>query len=148
MDVFAAFEKDSGKFVAYSLINKGERCINLSVLKTDPVAEKKGVNAALIYFILLFYENDIKEGCYISNGQRNINHITNFNEYLIKQFCFRRAYCTLNIKYKWFVKVVVKMLFPFRKILQKYDTKIGIIHKVNGVLTMEDVVRKQRRSKP
>ena len=77
---------------------------------------------------------------YICDGERNVLHKTNFHDYLEKYFLFRRAYCRLHIQYRPIIKPFVNLLYPFRKLLKKAD-RISLIHKVNGVLFMEEIRR-------
>ena len=81
---------------------------------------------------------------YICDGARSISHETAFQDYLEKYFEFRKAYCELNIKYnpKW--KLTIKFLYFFRKIFRLLEG-IGIIHQINGIMKMEEIVRGQKR---
>lgn len=141
--VFAAFDKQDGALAGYSLVRKEEKYIGFDVQKTNPEYEKKAVNAALVKRILDCYADELKSGSYICDGARNIMHETNFQGYLEKYFMFRRAYCTLNIKYKVGVKLLVKLLYPFRKIIAKMNN--GLCKRISGVLRMEHVIRKQNK---
>ena len=99
------------------------------------------MNAALIASYLNYYAEDIKKGKYISNGTRNIIHETNFNEDLCKKYGFRKAYCKLNIKYRFPIGIFVRILFPLRKKINN-ETKIGNL--ILSVLKMEEICRKNR----
>lgn len=103
--------------VGYSVLRKKNGVIYFDVEKTDPDSEKDGVNAATVYGILNYYKDELKNGCYICDGEKPINHQTHFQDYLEKYFGFRKAYCKLNVKYKKGVGAVVKILYPFRKVL-------------------------------
>ena len=81
-------------------------------------------------------------GKYICDGARSISHETNFQDYLEKYFGFRKAYCKLHIAYNPRVKWIVKMLFPFRKMLHRFD-QIGFVHQINSVLYMEELCRSE-----
>ena len=92
--------------------------------------EKNGVNFALVYGIVNYFQEKIEKGAYLSDGARNVLHETNFQEFLIKYFEFRRAYCILNIKYRGFMALLIKLLYPLRKILRK--GKVGALLKLDG----------------
>ena len=77
---------------------------------------------------------------YMCDGERNILHDTNYHDYLIKKFGFRRVYCKLNIKYKNYITVIVNCIYPFRKIIEKVNKKF--IKRIYGVLKMEEIRRK------
>lgn len=138
--VYGAFFTKSERLCGYAWYRKEEGYINLAVLKTDPEYEKYGLNAAIVHKILIDEEEFLKSGGYICDGQRSINHETAFQDYLEKYFGFRKAFCNLHIAYNPKIKWIIKVLFPLRKILRLFDG-IGIVHSVNSVLKMEEIVR-------
>lgn len=143
-NVYGAFHKESGKLCGYSYITIKPSFINFDVLKTIPYYEKFGLNAALVYRLVDDYNELLSNGGFICDGERSINHETAFQDYLEKYFNFRKAYCTLNIAYNPKIKWLVKTLYLFRKVLLKLDN-INIIHLVNALLKMEDIVRIQNK---
>lgn len=140
--VYGVFFRETGKLVGYSLIQNHLEYANLCVQKTNPNYEKYQINAALICGMMEDYSNKLGQNYYICDGSRNIAHETHFQDYLEKYFGFRKAYCRLHIHYRPIVKIVVKGLFPFRRYIKKMDD-IGIFHKINAVLMMEQIVRSQ-----
>ena len=139
--VFGAFFRETGELAGYALLSQvSDNFINFSVLKTNPVFEKYSVNAALCERIVSHFDCFLSKGGIICDGSRSISHETNFQDYLEKYFGFRKAYCKLHIAYNPRIKWLVKMLCPFRRILQKFD-KIGFIHQINSVLYMEELCR-------
>ena len=70
---------------------------------------------------------------YVNDGARSITEHSNIQPFLIEKFNFRKAYCHLNIHYKWWFGLVVKCLYPFRKIIPN--------HKVKSILNMEAMAR-------
>ncbi len=140
--VYGAFFKENNELCGYSLVEEYKHYVKLSVQKTRPEYERQQINAALLTQILEDYNEKLRENkIYICDGERNILHETHFQEYLEKYFGFRKAYCKLNIAYNPKIKMSIKALYPIRKILLKLDG-IGLIHKVNGVMKMEEIVRK------
>lgn len=141
-DIFGAFHKETEELVGYALLsNINDKFVAFNVLKTNPEHEKHAVNAALVHGLMDYYKEFLSAGGIISDGARSINHETHFQDYLEKYFCFRKAYCHLNIKYNPKVGWLIKMLYPFKRILLKVDG-IRIVHLVNAVLKMEEIVRK------
>lgn len=141
--VFGCFNGD-GLLCGFDFV---EDCENYWVLgqgKTDPEFERGfELNAAMTYSETQFLKEDIKKGKYLTNGQRNILHETNFNEDLCHYYGFRKAYCKLvmvyNPRYKW----IISISFPFRKIISKF-TRISLFNNLYHILEMEEIVRKQR----
>ncbi len=142
--VFAAFFKQNNELCGYSIINVNDRVIEFAVQKTKPQYEKYQINAGLVFGILQYFSEDLKNGKYICDGTRNISHETKFQDYLEKYFNFRKAYCKLNIKYRPVIKPIVKLLFVFRKTLKKLDNN-SLVHNINGVLKMEEIIREQKK---
>lgn len=142
---YGAFDLTSGDntLCGYSLLKiKSDKCISFSVQKTIPKFEKQGVNSALVYKILQDQGEFLKNGGYIFDGERNINHETKFQDYLEKYFLFRKAFCNLHRVYKPKVAFVIKLLYPFRKLLIKFDN-FKTLHKINALLKMEYIYRKK-----
>lgn len=90
---------------------------------------------ALIAGIVEWYVQLEKQGAYLCDGARNIVHETNFQDFLIKYFGFRKAYCRLHIVYRPIVRVLVSGLFPFRHLLAKVNN--NKVKNVCAVLKME-----------
>ena len=133
-----AFDRESGKIVGYVVLIEHSEYINLSSLKVLPEYEKRSINAAIIYAVIKRY-NDYLGTIYISNGSRAINHPTTFDDYLIRLFEFRKVYCRLHIRYRWWVKIVIYILYPFRKLIARYKDKHHFLQMLNGVLMMEEI---------
>lgn len=138
--IYGAFSRETGELCGYIHIPVYEQWAALSSLITNPQFEKYQINAALIYHVLEDLKDRMDGTFYISDGERNVLHKTNFHDYLEKYFLFRRAYCRLHIQYRPIIKPFVYLLYPFRKLLKKADT-ISLIHKINGVLFMEEIRR-------
>lgn len=83
----------------------------------------------LIYIMDQYYLEE-KKYKYVSDGSRSISEHSNFQEFLIRNFKFRKAYCRLKIYYKWWLNVVIKVLFPFRNMLTS--------NKIRAILRMHE----------
>jgi len=141
--VFGAFDKGNDQLVAYYTVKVYPAYICLMTLKANPAAEKKRVNLAINYFVCDFFRKEIENGKYIGGGNRNIYHKTNFQEFLEKNFGFKKAYNHLHIKYVPFVAFLIKILYPFRKIIKKIPFTIA--NQVSGILLMEEICRERRK---
>ena len=142
--VIAAFSKENSVMAGYALLfEASEKNVDFAVLKTDPEFEKFSVNAAIVEKVLDHYHAFLNTGGVISDGSRCISHETKFQDYLEKYFGFRKAYCHLHIKYNPKIEWAIKMLFPLRRALTRFDN-VNVIHKINGVLKMEEIYRTQQ----
>ncbi len=145
--MFGAFYIDpdadeNGKLCGYNMVSRrGDTCLHYGTHKVIPAYENKAVNFALVDGVLAFFNEELRQGHYISNGQRSTNHETAFNNLLERNFNFRKSYCKLNVVYRPSVRWLIPILYLFRKPLKKLD-KIGFIHLINAVLLMEKIKRK------
>lgn len=138
---YGAFDNEDGKLSAFQLIRDCGTYYTLGQGKSIPEKQKKQVNAALIHSYISDIGHEYSKGKYLSNGQRNLVHQTNFNDDLCHYYGFRKAYCKLNIQYRFPVGLIVSILYPFRRILSKYNN--GIFHNVNAILAMEQIQKNQ-----
>ncbi len=137
-DVYAGFEKESGKLQGYAVLSDYGSYVEFSILRTEPSAERNAINAAMVNGILEYYKDRFDGHFYINDGSRAIRHETAFQDYLEKYFGFRKAYCHLNVKYRKGLGVIVKMLYPFRKYIRP-GSRIG--SNVSAILKMEEICR-------
>lgn len=135
-----AFERETGKIAGYAVLIEHSKHVDLSSLKSLPEYEKRSINAAILYAAIQRY-NERLGTIYISNGSRTIHHPTSFNDYLIRLFEFRKAYCKLHIRYRWWVRKVICILYPFRKLVARYKDRHHFLQILNGVLMMEEISR-------
>ena len=139
-ECFGAFDQENGKLCGYAVCEVKEDCVFFSVLKIDPAVVFKKVNAALVYYICVKYLNEEKVR-YICDGERNIRHETNFQDYLVKYFGFRYAYCHLHIVYRPFFKRILFLLFPFRSVVERLATCGPIFYNLHCLLKQEAIRR-------
>ena len=132
------FDRAKGNMVGFAVLECGSDFINYRMHKVLPAQEKRAVNAALVNGVLTYYEaGNFK---YIVDGERAIKHQTGFQNYLIKYFGFRKAYCKLNILYNPLFKVLVNMLYPVRAVLGNFKNN-GLLYNVYCVLEQERIRR-------
>lgn len=139
--VFAGYDISTGQMAGYAHLTDYGSHVDFSVLRTKPEAEHLAINAAIIAGILEHYKYRFNGMFYINDGSRAIRHETAFQDYLEKYFNFRKAYCRLNIKYRFGVGLIVKCIYPFRKYI-KDTTSIG--SNLFGILRMEEIKRSFR----
>ena len=139
--VYGAFSAEDGTLCGYACLGKGRsagNCVHFTVMKTVPSCERLGINAAIVCKILEDHAELLGAGGYICDGERSVNHETAFQDYLEKYFAFRKAYCRLHVVYRPCVKLLVRMAYPFRRVLKKMGTA-KLIGKLNALLRMEEI---------
>lgn len=137
--VIGVFDKNEKRMRGFACLNCLGDYINYFMHKVLPQDEKKAVNAALVYGALQYWQEN-KKYKYITDGQRAIKHETNFQDYLIKYFEFRKAYCQLHVLYNPVIKPVIIALYPMINILSKFCSN-GIIYNIYCVLKQEEIRR-------
>lgn len=60
---------------------------------------------------------------YVADGARSITEHSNIQDFLMDNLNFRRAYCHLALYYKWWMRLAVKLLYPFRKLITAPSVK-------------------------
>lgn len=139
--VYGAFFQD-GKLAGYTMVYDNKSHLQYSEQKTIPKYERYGINLALVDAVLNDYDEKLRNGYYIVDGERNVNHETHFQDYLIKYAGFRKAYCKLHIRFNPWLSWMMNFLFLFRRWLNKFD-RIGFIHKMNAVFIMREIAEKE-----
>ena len=136
-EYLGAFLKDTDTMIGYASYNLFDDWIEYSVVKTDPEYLNTQVNAALAYFgVERYMRPGIK---YIHGGWRTVIHESNYQEYLMKNFGFRKAYCKLHIQYRPLMQIAVNVLYPLRGMIKKVKNKW--IYTVWCALQQEEIRR-------
>lgn len=76
---------------------------------------------------------------YVHDGSRSLSHYTDIHEFLEKKFNFRKAFAKMEIVYRKDIKVLVKILYPFKNIIKKIN--LNIFRKVSVLLKHEEIRR-------
>ena len=136
-EYLGAFLKDTNTMIGYAIYNLFDDWIEYSVVKTDPEYLNTQVNAALAYFgVERYMRPGIK---YIHGGWRTMIHESNYQEYLMKNFGFRKAYCKLHIEYRPLMQIAVNVLYPLRGMIKNVKNKW--IYTVWCALQQEEIRR-------
>lgn len=141
-DYFAVYSMlengNEDKMIAYSSnLIEGNSC-NYKTIKFDPDYLSLYPSYALIHEMNKYYLNELLLD-FVNDGARSISHDTNIQSYLIQKFDFRKAFCKLNIDYRWDIELLIKILFPFKNIIKKYNNKIT--NKLSVLLLQEEIKR-------
>ena len=144
-DFFLCFPIDSNELIGYMTAKEYDTHVDLHVAKFTPAKLNLGTSYALYHFVYDYYLN-VRKKKYVSSGTKNINHVTNTQDYKEKTFACRKAYCKLNIEYNPKYKFPIKFLYTFRFILKPF-TFIHLVHQLFAIFKMETIVRKQSKIK-
>lgn len=136
-DFWAVYTLD-GTFIAYSQNVIENNSINYSTIKFHPEYLKLYPSYALFFVMNQYYLNE-KNFSYVNDGARSISHDTNIQTFLMDKFKFRKAYCKLHIVYRWDIGLAVKVLYLFRSLISKVNSKM--FKKISVLLTQEEIRR-------
>ena len=137
-DIWAVYEKETGKMIAYSSNNIINNSCNYTEIKFHPEYQKLYSSYALFYEMNRYYLEE-KGYMYVHDGAKSISHNTNIHTFLIDKFKFRKAFVKLNVIYRWDVKLSVVLLYPLRKFISKISHPI--FKKISVVLKQEEIRR-------
>ncbi|MBQ9340574.1 MAG: hypothetical protein IJS13_09640 [Paludibacteraceae bacterium] len=98
-------------------------------------------NAALAYSMVEYYLHNLHFR-YLVDGERNIKHETNYQAFLVQVIGFRYVFCKLNVEYAPMMAIAVKMLFPFKNVIEYMGRKSRFFYNVYCVLKQEEICRK------
>ena len=137
-DFWAVYKKDEDRMIAYSQNVIEEDSVNYSTIKFYPEYLKLYPSYALFFTMNQYYLEE-KNFLYVNDGARSISHDTNIQTFLIDKFKFRKAYCKLNIVYRWDIGLAVKVLYLFKSFMPQINSKI--FNKVSVLLKQEEIRR-------
>ena len=133
-EYWGVIDINTEKLVAFCMNAVTDESCEYRTMKAMPEYQKKYAYYGLIYDMNQYYLKERKVK-YVNDGGRSITNHSNIQQFLIDKFNFRKAYCRLNIKYKWWFGIIVKILYPFRRFIK--------IAKVQAILNMEAMARNE-----
>ena len=139
IDIWLVYSEQN-TLVGYCQCSKTGNAVWLTQVKVPTAYLGLEVNAALVYTLCDYYLNT-HHYRYICDGERNIKHQTNYQDFLVRVLNFRYAYCKLNIIYSWWMKLAVSVLYPIRNLIKWCGQKNQFIYNVYCVLKQEEIRR-------
>ncbi len=136
-ECWGCYSKVDGKLIGFAVNYLWADCCQYEFTAIIPKYKKDNTYPfyGLFYTMNQYYLGE-KKLKYVCDGSRSITEHSNIQPFLEYNFKFRKAYCKLNVYYKWWFGVVVKLLFPFRNIIP--------FRNVKAVLRMEEYSRKSK----
>lgn len=133
-DYWGVFEKESAELVGFSCVRLWDDSCEYDLSGLMPRYKYNGSYPYYgLYHTMNQYYLQERGFKYVSDGSRSITEHSHIHEFLIQNFNFRKAYCQLNIRYQWWMKIAVKLLYPFRKHIKNPKAK--------AILFMESMTR-------
>lgn len=127
-EFWGCYDIETDKLVAFSMNCVSDESCEFRTMKAIPAFQKLYAYYGLIYEMNRYYleERGLK---YVNDGGRSITNHSNIQPFLIEKFNFKKAYCHFDMYYKWWLKLAVKTLYPFRKLIK--------VPQVQSLLNME-----------
>ena len=115
-DFWCAFLREGHIPVAVAVNGVYEESVQYWVLKADTTYLH---NSTYPYYGLIHTMNEYylnQQGKrYVTDGARSLTLHSNIQDFLIEKFNFRKAYCNLQVEWAFWMKPIVKFVYPLKK---------------------------------
>ena len=136
-EYWGIFDKETQQMVGFCTVELWENCCEYGMTGILSKYKKNGYYPYYgLYHHLNEYYLEHQKFKYVSDSARTITEHSHIQDFLIQNFNFRKAYCQLVVHYQWWMKRVVKMLYPFKKIIS--------LPRIKAILNMEAMQRGEK----
>ena len=126
-DYWGVFEKESAELVGFSCVRLWNDSCEYDLSGLRPRYKYNGSYPYYgLYHAMNQYYLQERGFRYVSDGSRSITEHSHIHEFLIQNFNFRKAYCKLEVHYQWWMKIAVKLLYPFSNVIKNPRVKAVI----------------------
>lgn len=136
-EFWGVFDLVSGRLVGFSVVRIFDE--DCCLYDTTCILPEYKHNKSCAFYGMYYKRNEYylgeKKFKYVTDGTRSITEHSQVQTYLEEKFHFRKAYCHLAVHYQLWMKIAVKTLYPFRKIIT--------LSKVKAILNMEAMQREK-----
>ena len=137
-DYWGIFDFDDDRFIGFFTVMLWEDACEYGLVAVLPEYKRK--NTTYPYYGLFHTMNQYylqeKGFRYVTDGARSITEHSQIQDFLIEKFHFRKSYCRLAVHYNGWMKMAVKTLYPFRKIIS--------LPRIKAILNMEAMQRGEK----
>ena len=136
-DCWGIFDKADGNMIGFQINWLWDHACQYDLIGVLPQYKR---NQSFPYYGLFHTMNQYylqEKGClYVTDGTRSVSEHSNIQPFMEEKFNFRKAYCQLAVHYCWWLKMAVKILYPFRKIIT--------LPRIKAILNMEAMQRGEK----
>ena len=136
-DYWGIIDKETHQLVGFCTVALWGNCCEYGM---TGILSKYKKNGTYPYYGLYHHMNEYylkqQHFIYVSDSARTITEHSQIQNFLIQNFSFRKAYCHLLVHYQWWMKIAVKLLYPFRKIIT--------LPRIRAILNMEAMQRGEK----
>lgn len=132
-ELWLGIDKESGKPATFAINTLIDGYCDYTSMGISPdVPNNTYPMYGLIYEMNRYYLEE-KKVSFVMDGARSITEHSNIQPFLEEKFKFRKAYCDLQLYYRSWVGIAVRVLYPFRKMIKS--------HRLTALLNMEAMAR-------
>jgi len=137
-DYWGVFDYDNGDLIGFCANRIWEDSCEYGLVGMMPEYKRKSTTYPYygLFFSMNQYYLQEKAFRYVTDGSRSVTEHSHIQQFLEEKFHFRKSYCHLTIHYRWWMKLAVTLLYPFRKIIT--------LPRVKAILNMEAMQRGEK----
>ena len=117
-DLWLCIDKESGKPAAFAINTLIDDYCDYTTMGFSLDFPSSTYPMYGLIFEMNRYYLEEKQVAFVMDGARSITEHSNIQPFLESKFKFRKAYCDLQLYYKLWVGIAVKMLYPLRKVIK------------------------------
>ena len=133
-EYWGVFVKGTDTLVGFSINRIRAEYVAYAIMKVDPTYLGNTYPFYGLFYKMNEYYLAEKHFAFVNDGRRSVTGHSNIQPFLIDTFHFRKAYCDLQVEYVWWLYFIVKVVYPFRKLMP---------YKVRSFLNMEAMKRNE-----
>lgn len=115
IDFWGCIDRETGLLQAYSICKRNKDSVNLQSSKVNPAFLPKFYPMYGLYDARNRYYLQEKGYKYVITSARSITQHSHIQEFMIDKMNFRKAYARMKVYYRTPLKMMVNILYPFRK---------------------------------
>lgn len=132
-EFWGCIDKETNLLQAYSICEVHDGMCWFKYSRANPEFLPKHYPMYGLYDARNKYYLGEKKLLYVMTSARSITQHSEIQSFLIEKFGFRKAYCRLKIFYKPWLKILVKLAYPFRRFI--------LIRTIKNLLAFEHLNR-------
>ena len=123
-DFWGIFNKDSNELIGFCAVHVWDNSCEygLTAIWPDYLSNATYPYYGLYYTMSEYYLDNLHFE-YVSDSARSVTEHSNIQPFLEENFNFKKAYCKLKLTYKWWFGAIVRMLYPFRKLIPNRNVR-------------------------
>ena len=118
-EYWVGFDKSSGVPSTFAINQVFNDYCSYAIMGISPDFPNSTYPMYGLIFEMNHYYLERQNILFVTDGARTISSHSNIQSFLEDKFKFRKAYCDMQLIYRPLFGLIIKMLFPFRKIIKE-----------------------------